>query len=299
MPVWLLVVAIGSIVGIAGTPHAAPLRHMTITCTDGGTDAVVRGRGRRITMDDAFTCDIDRTCDGVCTVRLQTGCLAWALHPVGSSPCFPPYPGYPCVSLFDRAAVVRESTTRTARRTIRQGRLRLRLRCRPCEPVTPPTKAADFTGEWRFVEASSSTTCADDLRSHFWERLWILQDGSALSAGAQGLPFCQYAGAVSARSLTMDIAQPGSIGLGCGGGVFKVAGTLAGTIGDADHVAVTERWSLLSDGRTSCAPCELSRTGTLVRRDAACATHVDCVAADACARCVDGACEWARGCDPP
>jgi hypothetical protein len=225
------------------------------------------------------------------------------LHPVGEPPScgsYPPPPPFPCDGLWSRTGVVRRSTTKPGWRTIRDRHVRVKIGCRPCKPVSPPTKAADLTGDWHLVESTSATTCDADTTGSSWERLWVLQRGPVLSAGAAGLPFCTYEGTLSGDAVALDAPPPSSGGFGPRPGcLYAVTGQLRGTVVDTDHVAVMEHLGLSPIDGSSCAPCETTRSGTLVRRNVGCENNADCVIDEACSRCVDGACEWARGCDPP
>ena len=277
-----------------------------VTCEDGGS-AVIAGFGRRFASGG--TCDIDHSCDGICTFALNVPCMRCRLgrgcpNPdVAAAECLD-HTEPPCPSNIRTLAVpafAARHPARPGRRTVRIGGRRLALTCRPqraCAATTSttvPPGIQDLSGDWTIIDQVVSADCPPGVAEHFPgpHPLRIEQTGTELRACADGdLPFYD-GGAVSPSGFTL--ATGNCCGVSNGDQLFDFSRTLSGTLpAGAGGIAVTDRWSF-SEERGP-VTCSRTATGTLVADSVPCAAQKDCTQRDACTRCEAGSCRRIPAC---
>src|SRR5438046_1971525 len=241
-----------------------------VTCEDGGS-AVIAGFGRRFASGG--TCDIDHSCDGICTFALNVPCMRCRLgrgcpNPeVAAAECLddtePPCPSN--IRTLAVPAFAARHPARPGRRTVRIAGRRLALTCRPqraCAATTSttvPPGIPDLSGDWTITEEVVSADCPPGVAELAGPHpLRIEQTGAELRACAdRDRPFFD-GGAVSPSGFTL--ATGDSCCVSNGDQLFDFSRTLSDTLpAGAGGVAVTDRWSLSED---SGGPFTCSRTAT-------------------------------------
>jgi hypothetical protein len=290
----LLAMAIATAVAF---PAVARVR---ITCEDGG-GTVVRGNGRR--FDTTSMCDLDRTCDGMCTFAVPGDCVSARLRLGFYSPggyevsCDPDEFRAPCpsdVPIFVLATP--EEGVERQRRTFpyKNGRFfDVDLVCkanRSCTPPPDPEPATDLTGDWIIVESAVTDDCPPDppmLRSTQFlppYSLRVEQQGDALRACAADFYFLGP-GNVTSDGFRIGAEHPSP----------AVPRRLSGTFdGLPDKVAITDVVAVY--GSSNEPVCTRTMTGIMARTDPACSFHGPCLRRDPCSRCVRGRCRPIAGC---
>lgn len=268
-----------------------------ITCEDGG-GAVARGNGRR--ADTTSMCDVDRTCDGVCTFAVPGDCVQARLRLSFYSPggyevsCDPDEFQAPCPSSIPVFAIpVSDEGVERRRRAFQYKNDRffvVDLVCtanRSCTPPPDPQPAPDLTGNWIIVESAVTTDCPPDLSSLRSSQhrppydLRIDQQGDALRAcAANTVAFGP--GTVTGNEFRIAADHPSQV----------VRRHLSGNLeGLPDRVPVTDVLTVY--GSSGLLVCTKTTTGIMARTDAACSLHGEC---PACSRCVRGRCRRIADC---
>jgi hypothetical protein len=278
-------------------PAAARVR---ITCEDGG-GAVGRGNGRR--FDAASMCDVDRTCDGVCTFAIPGDCVSAELRLAFYTPtgyevvCDPDELQAPCRSQVPIFVLMtpEEGVAHERRRFLYKNDrfFEADLVCKANRSCTPPPETApatDLTGNWIIVESMVTDDCPPDspyLRSLSFlppHSLLIEQQGDALRACAAGVQFFGP-GSVTTDGFRIGAAEPSQ------GFRRQLSGTLDGL---PDKAAVTDVVSVY--GSSSEPVCTRTTTGILARTDPACSGPGRCLGQGPCSRCVRGRCRPMADC---
>jgi hypothetical protein len=253
-------------------------------------------------------CDVDQRRDGICTFSFPASCVHCRLHPRAcpspdsyESACLDSFPSPPCASQTPRYAVRAGATARGSQRVVRAGRLRFVLRCRPSSdaPEQPP-HLDPLTDDWVFEAAGVTTDCDPTLAdaagmilgtSH---PLRLVQNGSGLSGCIDRFFEYHDGGSTSGESFVLETGPCCSITVGDGLADFSHHLEGHGPL-DGPTLAALARW----DFRHYPAPasgCTWTLDGTMTRLSAACSGDDECVAAEACARCVSGRCRPLPAC---
>jgi hypothetical protein len=265
----------------------ASARTLRVACREGGIDATVRGRGNRFRQQgeaDYNVCDVDRTCDDICTFAIQADCLDWLLGPRKSEPPCTLSPSGACRSSALLVALPLGTGRRSTTRVIKFRRKRVVLRCRRSRPCTTPTTSTtlpasvNLSGDWTITATDIDGNCLPGVS--FDDSLLLLHSGSDVTT-------CfLYAGSAVGGDLVLTnerfVTTPR-----CS---YDWTKQLMGTLVDDDTLAITEHWHFEPRSSGDCEACTRTRTGIMSRRVTGCASHHDCLAIDPCSRCVDGAC---------
>ncbi|MGH7893709.1 MAG: hypothetical protein ACREQL_03525 [Candidatus Binatia bacterium] len=282
---------------LVASPAAGGL-NVRITCVDGGTAEV---RGPRKSFETTGMCDVDRRPDGICTFSLPPTCLRCMLKrracpsPDAYLSSCEEHSTAPCPSDVPRWAVHTAATKKGGRQIVREGGVRLALRCLPAtDGPAPAPDLGPLTDDWQLGDPHETTDCDPTLAatallvlgtSH---RIRIVQDGTVLAGCIDGAIEYHLGGTVTANTFALDTGPCCSI---IREGVSAdFSHRLEGPMPVGDSTSpVTARWDF-RHYPTATAQCGWSLTGTLTRTGATCATDDDCLGPDACSRCVVGRC---------
>lgn len=290
------------------TSSASAFRFQTfrVTCRDGERDVVISS-GERRKKAHGF-CDVDRTCDGICTFALTAICARCWVKPCGdpaSILCADREPPCPSRKSYFALPVVPGRTTRSVQvleypigvPATFKLRCRAARQCLTTTTTTLPHDVPDLTGDWRIAEASVSDSCPPGVAERFAGRdLRLLQTGSELLACGEAIIVARAAGEVSPMGFGVDTGPCCSILIQ--NGFYDFSQRLSGDLPAMDgRVAVMEQVDLIPDGEPQGrSPCSITVAGKMLSTMPACATHADCISVNACYRCASGRCVRNRFC---
>ena len=275
-------------------PRVALGWSVTVTCTDGGSIAVVRSGGHRARFSGA--CDVDGRADGVCTFYSDRVVLRCRV--AGGAGCqdvFDDSDPPPCPFSTAPIAVPLRPNRRVGR-TISVYRPpnpkyppeRLVLRCIRGGAETPSTTTTlpgvpNMTGDWVFDVRTLTSDCPGALSAVVGTPMLIQQNGTILHACRMG--YLEYQGMAREGGFAFD--PRGSFG----GSLYNLVSSVAGTVSSDGTIDVTEEL----DGHVSDVPassCTVLWHGTMrARIGHECRDHSNCIDLEGpCSRCLEGFC---------
>ncbi len=199
-----------------------------ITCEDGGRQGSVDGFGRwrRLAI-----CDLDLSCDGICTVAVlsprDARCLLVDPRPCelrGPQPTEAADAGADCNRQFPGNGIPVGASR--SQRTFFGGRVTVRCRpsgqCTPTTTTTLPPGIPDLTGQWTLIGLDATDDCPAAVESipaftRFPEHhtMQLLQDGTRLFHCGSEIFATQFAVSdVTADGFTFDTGECCSVGDG-------------------------------------------------------------------------------------
>jgi hypothetical protein len=291
------------VLAFATFPTAAAAARVRVRCEDGGTSRFT-GFGRSFRA--AGMCDVDATCDGICTYALNEPCTRCRLGRGCPSPgsfeqaCSPDYFDAPCPSSVPTLAVALKPGAKRGRGKVRIGKTTFLLRCRrKCVPAEPRPGESSLTGKWIVDETVAENTCQANIGGDFVRQhvLTLEQEGADLHGCIDEHLNFYDSGTVSATSF--DLRTGECCSLVADDYSFDYAEQVSGVLSPTtDVIPVTHRWDFypFAPGHGTTPVCSLTATGTMTKVTHPCSAHTECITIDACTRCVAGECAPVSGC---
>jgi hypothetical protein len=175
----------------------------------------------------------------------------------------------------------------------RIGKLTFDLRCIRNPGCIPPPLPSDdpLWGVWQFTGTEATTDCPADVAqlvaSHTdapVEFRFVPKD-AGFAACLDGYPwFDDRIGTLDAAGFHIDSGM--CCAFGSADTLVDFSRQVSGDLPSANTAAVSVHYDLFR----SLGHCEYTIRGSMVRSDPDCSMDADCVAHDACARCVSGHC---------
>ena len=270
-----------------------------VTCTDGGSVAVVRSREHR--SEFSGVCDLDGRADGVCTFYSDRTLLRCRIAPgPGCQDVFEESEPPPCPFSSPPIAVPLRPHRRATREinvfrpsNPRYPPERLVLRCIPGQVETPTTTTTlpgfpDIAGDWVFEVHTLSSDCPGALVAFVGTPMLIEQNGTTIHGCRMG--YLAFQGAALNGGFAFDPRGSFSV-QPPGRPLYDLVSTIEGTVTSGGTIDVTEEL----DGHMSAlagASCTVLWQGTMMPRIGhPCRDHSDCVQLEgSCSRCQGGFC---------
>jgi len=239
-------------------------------------------------------CDLDRSCDGICTVVVPSphDVRCYVLFGGSCGGGGGPEVGSPVVPVCNASVAIPLTDVRP-RRTLFAGRVVARCRppasgaCPATTTTTLPPGVPDLTSDWIVSELDASDDCLVPPSFDFSTQhsLSLYQLGTALGTLGDAVNI-NTEGAVSPDGFTLDSGDC------CATQNYDYAQRVSGTLPSPTGVAwLTEEWTFSRLGSPGGAPvCRRTAHAVMVRVPHPCTRDTDCLVPNPCSRCVAGNC---------
>jgi hypothetical protein len=271
---------------------------VAVTCTDGGSTAVLSSRGH--SAEFAGVCDLDATVDEVCTFYSDQIVLKCAIDSGPgcqdiSEDSYPP----PCPIAATVAVRLRPHRRVTREISIfrpsnpRYAPERVVFRCIRGQHQTPTTTTtlpgvSYVTGDWVFEVHSLTSDCPGALAAVVGTPMLIEQEGTVLHGCRMG--YLEFQGAASQGGFAFDPRGSFSI-QPAGRPLYDLVSTIQGRVTSGGTFDVSEELDGRVSGVTG-SSCKVLWEGAMLPRIGhPCGDHSNCIRLEGpCSRCQDGFC---------